>query len=128
MRNLLSLARIGLTSALGGGTLPVLGLAAVLAVYGFGYAKGAQHQKEECRTAGLETTVESQRTAVKRIQEQLRAANVARDNANDRAERDATLLEQAKEEADAFTQTLHDRTAHCPVSADDAERLRRIGG
>lgn len=127
MRRWLSLARIGLTSTLGGGTLPVLGVVVALAVYAFGYANGAQQQKEECRTAELETQVESQRTALERIQEQLRAANTARDNANDRAARDAALLDQAKEEADAFTQTLHDRPDACPVSSHDAERLRRIG-
>ena len=127
MRRWLSLARIGLSSTLGGGTLPVLGVVAALAVYGFGYAKGAQGQRAGCHAAELEATVERQRADLRLVEEQLRAASEARDVARAHAARDAAIMEREREEADAFKQELATRANHCPISSADAERLRRIG-
>jgi hypothetical protein len=127
MRAWLKFARVAFGSAMGAGTLPVLALAAIVAVAGVSYSKGAQRQKQLCRTADVEAQVESQNTSLVRIQEQISAANKVRENSDTRAERDAAIQLTSREKSDAFLQELADRPLRCPISSDDAERLRQIG-
>lgn len=127
MQGLVKYLRIVMRGSMGGGTVPVLLVVAVIAACGFVYSKGAQRAHEACHAADLEAMIAAQKATIARIQEQLIAAREARDMARARAKRDAAILEQEREEADAFRQDVAARAHRCPVSADDAERLRRIG-
>ncbi len=127
MLGLVKYLRIVMHALMGGGTVSVLLVVAVIAAGGFVYSKGGQRAREACHAADLEAMIAAQNATIARMQEQLIAAHEARDVARARAERDAAILEQEREEADAFRQEVAARGHHCPVSADDAERLRRIG-
>ncbi|MCH2165927.1 MAG: hypothetical protein MK098_14970 [Marinovum sp.] len=127
MAKWLKILRVGAGALSGAGTVPVLIIIAILAFGAWSSSKGAAREALQCRSADLEATVAAQRASLLRIEEQLARANEARDVARARAERDATILRKEREEADAFKDELAVRAHHCPVSADDAERLRRIG-
>lgn len=127
MFGLIKYLRVAFGASLGGGALPVLALAVLTAVYGFAYSKGSHRANERCQTAALETTVATQQATITSIQNRLSRANEARALARVEAEQDAKELDQERKQVDAFKKEIAARPSSCPVSADDAERLRRIG-
>lgn len=114
-------------SILGGGTVPVLVVVAVVALSGGAYLKGVQHQKAKCTTAALTSTVTAQRRELGRLADRLAAVQNARVAAENRGIEDAAKLEQWKGEADDFKREITGQPDACTLDAGDADRLRRIG-
>ena len=124
----LTLFRAALGSALKGGTVPVLWVSLVGLAFVFGYGKGRVDAAATCRAADQQRVATTQAENLRALERQLEAANQSRQRAAVRAIRDADRLRLAEEKANEFTLSLEGRDVACPLSPDDAERLRAIGG
>ena len=128
MWGVLKQLRVLAGAVMGGGTLSALALAGLVAFGAVTYSKGRASAQQECRAAELERVVAGQRAALDRLHQQLARAEAMRSEVQAQAARDAEIYQSEREDADAYKKELAARADNCPISADDAERLRRLGG
>lgn len=99
---------------------------ALVASHGGAYWAGHERADDKAAVTRLETELRHARAAIDRLNQQIEADQRALENANRRAASSAVRVSELERTADALEAEFAARTALCPVSDDDARRLRDI--
>lgn len=116
-----------LRSALGGGTVPLIIVAVLLAAFSLVFTKGKEVERQAATVAKLERLLASQKASIARLQKQIAIADQVRRNAATRTLKDAALTANQEADANDFKTEIRRRPDLWIIDADDADRLSRIG-